>query len=442
MKYENEKIKLAFDSTTLLWNIDSNINRSGLFFVSYNVAKLLLKKEEIEIYFYIPKSKYKSLKKCLEKIFTDNKIEIISENSKIWFDIVIFYSPLYKIPRFIEDMKHIKKYTTLHDAMYNIFPELFNKKHILWYKVLLKSINEKDYYFSVSENTKRDFIKYANQINPNHIFTVPLGIKDNLKSVTINKEILNKYNITKKYIFSLCAITPRKNLIRIIRSFFKFLDNNNINDMVFVLGGPDAEDFMDKFNTEISQYKDKIIKIGYVSDEDLPYLYSGAEWFVYTSQYEGFGLPPLEAMACGCPVIVSNNSSLPEVVGEAGIMIDYDSDEQHIAAYEKYYFNEEYRKEMSQKGLERSKLFSWDKCVDEMLKVMKGNLDLNNKNINRFIRTEDLIYYKLFGALIILPRFKTIFSIIKSEDNRFMILTIFGIKISIKNNNKNIMDLK
>ena len=68
----------------------------------------------------------------------------------------------------------------------------------------------------------------------------------------------------------------------------------------------------------------------YIDDEDLAPLYSGAEWFVFTSQYEGFGLPPLEAMACGCPVIASNNSSLPEVVGDAGIMIDWDSDEQHI----------------------------------------------------------------------------------------------------------------
>ena len=99
-------------------------------------------------------------------------------------------------------------------------------------------------------------------------------------------------------------------------------------------------------------------------------MYSGAEWFVYTSQYEGFGLPPLEAMSCGCPVITYNNSSLPEVVGDAGIMIDWDSDEQHIQAYEKYYYDENYRKEMALKGLERSKLFSWEKCANQMIEVM------------------------------------------------------------------------
>ena len=101
-------------------------------------------------------------------------------------------------------------------------------------------------------------------------------------------------------------------------------------------------------------------------------MYSGAEWFTYTSQYEGFGLPPLEAMSCGCPVITSNNSSLPEVVGDAGIMIDWDSDEQHIEAYEKYYFNRELRAEFAQKGLERAKQFSWEKCVDVMVTIFKN----------------------------------------------------------------------
>ena len=99
-------------------------------------------------------------------------------------------------------------------------------------------------------------------------------------------------------------------------------------------------------------------------------LYSGAEWFVYTSQYEGFGLPPLEAMKCGCPVITSNNSSLPEVVGDAGIMIDWDSDEQHIAAYEKYYMDKKYRDEMAKKGLEHAKIFSWEKTVDIIIKTI------------------------------------------------------------------------
>ena len=182
---------------------------------------------------------------------------------------------------------------------------------------------------------------------------------------------MKKYNLPqdKKYIFSLCTLEPRKNLIRAVKCFIEFINKNNIDDLVFILGGGSWKGFIKQLEQEVPEfdkYRDKIIKAGYIDDEDLSPLYSGAEWFVYTSQYEGFGLPPLEAMSCGCPVITSNNSSLPEVVGDAGIMIDWDSDEQHIKAYENYYFNASLRKQNSQNGINRAKTFSWAKCVDLM----------------------------------------------------------------------------
>ena len=438
IKTDKNKLKIAFNCDDLLNGLHDNTSRTGIYTVALNIAKILLDKEDIDIYFYTYRTIDIELREYLIKIFENKYIQIISENSNIWFYIDIFYSPANAIPNFIiNDYKHIKRYTTQHDIMPVIFPEYYpdyDENHWL-HIVLQQSVRDNNYIFAVSENTKKDFLKYNPKFNPNNIITTHLGVdnKFNPKNSTDVNNILNQYNIPKdkKYVFSLCTIEPRKNLIRIIRSFFKFLEKNNINDMVFVMGGTSWGHFIEKFNTEISEYKDKIIKIGYVADEDLPYLYSGAEWFVYTSQYEGFGLPPLEAMACGCPVIVSNNSSLPEVVGDAGITIDYDSDKQHIEAYERYYFNEEYRKEMAQRGLERSKLFSWDKCVNEMLRVMESNLDKNIKNKVRFIKTEDLIYYKIFGLTIFLPRLKTIFSVGKSEDERFTILTIFGIKIAL-----------
>lgn len=204
----------------------------------------------------------------------------------------------------------------------------------------------------------------------------PLACDDSFKPRKENlSSIKRKYNIPpdKHYIFSLCNLEPRKNLKRILKTFIDFIKKNRIGDLYFVLGGgitPGFGEKIEKTINDLDTYGDKIIRIGYVDDEDLATLYSGAEWFVYTSQYEGFGLPPLEAMSCGCPVITSNNSSLPEVVGDAGIMIDWDSDEQHIEAYEKYYFDENLRMENSKKGLERSKLFSWGRCAGKMMEEM------------------------------------------------------------------------
>ena len=289
-----------------------------------------------------------------------------------------YFSPVYKIPKSIKKIKSIKKYMILYDTI----PLMFSQYHPdngknSWYSKMIRSINKNDYYFVISESARSDFLKYCPNINPNKIFTTLLASDEKFKPLDTQKIIKakQKYNIhNNKYVFSLCTLEPRKNLIRAVKTFIQFLQKNNINDLYFVLGGGHWDEFIGKLEQEIESfgvYQDKIIKAGYVDDEDLPALYSGAEWFVYTSMYEGFGLPPLEAMSCGCPVITSNNSSLPEVVGDAGIMIDWDSDEQHIKAYENYYFNKELREQNRQKGLERAKQFSWSKCANEILDVIR-----------------------------------------------------------------------
>ena len=185
-----------------------------------------------------------------------------------------------------------------------------------------------------------------------------------------------KYNIPadKKYLFSLCSLEPRKNLIRAVKSFIKFIDKHKIENLVYVLGGSAWDGFVNKLEQEIpdyAHYKNQIIKAGYVEDEDLPLLYSGAEFFVYTSEYEGFGLPVLEAMKCGRAVITSNNSSLPEVAGNAAIQINFDSIDEHVKAYEKLYFNNALRNEYSEKAILQAAKFSWHKTAETMIDTFK-----------------------------------------------------------------------
>ena len=299
----------------------------------------------------------------------------------------VFFSPVYKCPEFIVKNKYVKKYVMIHDLIPKLLPLYFPtfKKRTSWFSQLLESINKDDYYFANSEHTKQDFIKHIPQIDRNKIITTLLAASDDFYNCNDAKKILDtklKYNIPKnnKYIFSLCSLEPRKNLIMTAKAFIEFIKKYNIDDFVYVLGGNAWKGFLEKIEEEIpnvSKYSDKIIKAGFIADEDLSLLYSGAEFFVYTSEYEGFGLPPLEAMKCGKAVITSNNSSLPEVVGDAGIMIAFDSLEQHIEAFEKLYFDLELRKALEQKALERAKDFSWQKCVDTMIKTMKKIKDAN-----------------------------------------------------------------
>ena len=288
----------------------------------------------------------------------------------------VFFSPFFAPPK---EYLHLAKFLVIYDATPLIFDEYRNNPGNYWFLELARKLDESYTCFAISAHTKTDFLKHLPHLKPENIIVTPLACDERFKPANADEiaRARKKYNIpeNKKYIFSLCTLEPRKNLIRAVKCFANFISKNNIDDLVFVLGGAHWDAFIEKLENEIGSLdeniKSRILKIGYVDDSDQAALYSGALFFVYTSAYEGFGLPPLEAMSCGTPVITSNNSSLPEVVGQAAIMIDYDDDEAHIKAYESYYYNENLRQENSKKGLERAKLFSWEKCADIMITEMK-----------------------------------------------------------------------
>ena len=418
----NKKINILFDAYVLAEGDNTNASRSGIFFTAINILKEFSKNENINLSIYCSNRKFSAkLEKTLKKYFPENNfnnlyLDLLNPIEKLHSaltcsykekkrtltklgifatsgikkllpktninyenltkDIDIYFSPVYKIPDEIKNIKSIKKYTLLHDVIPVLYPEYFCNDKNYWFYKFIKELSADDYYFTNSENTKKDFLKYCQQLNPDKITPTLLACSDNFKpEKEKSKEVLKKYKLPtdKKYIFSLCTLEPRKNLIRAVKCFIEFVNKNDIRDMVYILGGGSWDGFIEKMEKEIpdfDKYKNLILRAGYIDDEDLAPLYSGAEWFVYTSEYEGFGLPPLEAMSCGCPVITSNNSSLPEVVGKAGIMIDFDSDEQHINAYETYYYNYNERKENTEKGLKRAKEFSWKKCADLMVAEM------------------------------------------------------------------------
>ena len=322
---------------------------------------------------------YSSAQKILalkQKAVVPNKKESLEKTENC-----VFFSPFFAPPK---EYLHLAKFLVIYDAIPLIFDEYRNNPGNYWFLELARKLDESYTCFAISSYTKSDFLKYLPHLKPENIIVTPLACDERFKPANADEiaRARKKYNIpeNKKYIFSLCTLEPRKNLIRAVKCFANFISKNNIDDLVFVLGGAHWDAFIEKLENEIGSLdeniKSKILKIGYVDDSDQAALYSGALFFVYTSAYEGFGLPPLEAMSCGTPVITSNNSSLPEVVGQAAIMIDYDDDEAHIKAYESYYYNENLRQENSKKGLERAKLFSWEKCADIMITEMKRRAGL------------------------------------------------------------------
>ena len=427
----NDKINIIFDATAIVDIFSKDSRRSGIFFTAFNVFKEIVKRDDVNLVLICDLLKLDDVKRFVKVYCNGKNIDILTNSPniplsecyyKLWqikdyakknhlgfilagikilmFVIslqlkskikeyekqikekysngYVFFSPQFNKPKLIRNIG-IPKYMIIYDTVPLIFPQYYTDSD--WFVKFYAGLSGEDKYFSISDSTRNDVLKYCPQIKADKIQTALLACDERFVPCDADRinSVKQKYNIPadKKYIFSLCTLEPRKNLIRAVKTFIEFIKKNNIDDMVYVLGGGQWEHFIGKLQQEIEdlgEYKDKILKLGYVDDEDLAPLYSGAEWFVYTSQYEGFGLPPLEAMNCACPVITSNNSSLPEVVGDAAIAIDYDSDEQHIASYEKYYYHPEIREEYRQKGLERAKMFSWAKCVNQMVETIKKDI--------------------------------------------------------------------
>jgi glycosyltransferase involved in cell wall biosynthesis len=266
----------------------------------------------------------------------------------------------------------VKKILTIHDLTPLLYPYTHKKYNvIIWNSTLQLIKNKIDMIITISQNTKNDCIKYL-KIPENRIKVIYLAADKIYQPINnkheIEEEIYKKYNIQIPFIIYVGTLEKRKNVSTLIKAFYRLKRIKIPHKLVIV--GKKGWLYNDIFKTiESMKIQEDVIFTGYVPEEDLVKLYNLADLFVYPSYYEGFGLPPLEAMACGCPVITSNTSSLPEVVGDAGILVDpYDVEGLAKAMYE-VLKDESFRIELAKKGLERAKLFSWRKTSEETWKV-------------------------------------------------------------------------
>jgi len=427
------KINILFDSTVLIEKFYlANSHRSGVFFVAWNVLQIMQNNKNIHITLTYPceyrnSANFKKLKKvpfflrfkfiCVGsgnlKIAVQQNIEKHKKNKnylKILYNYIhllkikikeniyynekilksaltnthIYISPFYPVPKNILEQKHIKIFYILYDTTPIIFQKYFGVD--FQYNLMLNTLNKDVYSFCISQSCKDDFLKYCgDKLDANKMYVTYIATNQNyIPNYDKQKLVktLKKYGVehtpNDNYLFSLCSLEPRKNLAFTISCFLKFVRKQNIHDLYFYLGGSiwkNFESVLAKTLEYAGEFRHKIKLLGYIDDSDANILYSNSLFFTYLSQYEGFGMPPLEAMQAGTPVITSNNSSLPEVVGDAAISITYNDEEAVIKAFEDFYFNENLRKEYIARGLERAKMFSWEKCVGRMIKVIEETVN-------------------------------------------------------------------
>lgn len=288
----------------------------------------------------------------------------------------LFHSPYFPIPDLIQQSNTLKKLITIHDLIPIKYPQYFENKTDNVVHQIIKSIQSDNFAVCVSEATKIDLLEISG-LDESQVFVVPLAASKELFYPVLNedliKNVLSKYAIPihEPYFLSISTLEPRKNIDAIIKSFAYMVEQENISDLNLVLVGTKGWDF-EKIFEAISfapHIKHRIIFTGFVPDEDLAALYSGALSFVYMSFCEGFGLPPLEAMQCGTPVICSNTTSLPEVVCDAGIQVSPNDCDEISDAMLKLYKNDDLRKQLKQKSLVRASQFSWQKFTAETFDV-------------------------------------------------------------------------
>lgn len=293
----------------------------------------------------------------------------------------IFHSPFYAISKGVQHANVKNIFITVYDLIPVLHPEFFEEGLIDLFNQILDSINTNTWVLCISHSTRNDLLKFmGNKVNPKRVLVTQLAASEMFyKSVDkqYNATIRSKYNIPNTpYVLSLCTLEPRKNIHTAIRAFAQMVQENHIADLNLVLVGTKGWLFDNIFN-EIDNLKNiqhRIIVTGFMADEDLAAIYSDALMFVYPSYYEGFGLPPLEAMQCGVPVITSNTSSLPEVVGDAGIMVHPDDMHALGESMLRVYKDEALRNKMSAASLEQAKKFSWERCAQETIAAYQLSL--------------------------------------------------------------------
>ncbi len=266
-----------------------------------------------------------------------------------------------------------KSIVFIYDLSFKLFSQYSNDKNAyLMNKEVGKSAQKSDIIVTISENSKKEIVdtykvrpEKIRIINPaiDHQYYYPRGQKEQTR-------VKSKYHIKTSYILYAGTIEPRKNIVTLLDAYAGLPDEIKESYTLVLAGGKGWKD--EDIYKKLEEYKNlNIILTGYVADEDLPALHSGAEVFVFPSHYEGWGMPPLEAMACGTPVITSNNSSLPEVVGDAGMMLDASDTKGFTNNIAKVIKNKKLQQRMVSAGIKQAQNFSWQKSAEKLHQIIE-----------------------------------------------------------------------
>jgi glycosyltransferase involved in cell wall biosynthesis len=361
---------------------DAASEKTGKGWYVYNIVKEVLKLDKKNNYLL-----YGNQKKNPLKDYGNGEYKFIDAKPSRWHFLVlkdiqkekvdVFFAPSsFIIPALAP--KTIKTVITVHDLVSYLFPANHNAKAVIIERLTLKrALKRANSVFVVSENTKKDLLKKF-KYPENRIFITHCAASDFFKTQIEQKEIEKfraKMKYPEKFILAVGTLEPRKNFSTLIRSFSTI--KKWYPDYKLIIVGKKGWKFR-QIEETLKKYKleNDVLFPGYLKDSELKNTYKLATVFVFPSLYEGFGIPPLEAMASGCPVVCSNVASMPEVVGEAGFLVDPNNPYQFADAVSSLIENEQVRSSMIERGYRQTEKFNWKVSAEKVLEVFNNIADV------------------------------------------------------------------
>jgi len=289
---------------------------------------------------------------------------LLKNNIDVYIGTFADFFPFFFFPS-------VKKIWVIYDLVWKLFPETTQMNSILLNLLITRNMKRADLLLTISDSTRNDLINIMNMRKK--IITLHCAADRSIfhraDNASVNR-VKKKYGITNKYILSVGTLEPRKNLAALLEAYALMDDSARYRLVLVGMSGWKNTALFGM--VENHPAKENIVITGYIPADDLAPIYTGAEVFVFPSLYEGFGLPVLEAMQCGCPVISSATSSIPEVAGDACMLVDPRDIPGLASSIQKVLSGGSMRDEMARRGVARSRLFSWEKSAKRLLALLRS----------------------------------------------------------------------
>jgi len=279
----------------------------------------------------------------------------------------VFHSPDYVLPPVRRGVRLI----TVHDLAFLVQPECADERlREFLEQAVPKSAGEADYIITDSENTRNDVICLLDAA-PERVFVVPGGVDPSFRPASAQEvaAVRAEYELARPYLLAIGVIEPRKNFPRLIDAYARFRVRTGLQHQLVIAGGKGWLSEATYDQAERSAFQSDIRFTGYVPERYLAALYTGAEVFAYPSLYEGFGLPVLEAMACGTPVVCANTSSLPEFAGDAALLVPPEDLDAMADALEQACVDTDVREDLRTRGAKRAASFPWERSAAKLVEI-------------------------------------------------------------------------